>query len=188
MTRNQLYKALAYVDSSREKRSYYAALIQANPSLLKDVLAILFMVDDERSQKAGWLAEFVIKNNLSSLLPYLDYFIDNMDKVYQDSGVRPVSKICELLAISYYKERNLDTSEFLLEEHRLKMVETSFDWMITEQKVAVKAYTMTTLYYLGTEFNWVHPELKQLMEAGYNQGSAAFKARSRQILSLLERN
>ena len=53
--------------------------------------------------------------------------------------------------------------------------------MITDQKVAVKAYTMTTLFYLGTEVDWVHPELERLMQEGYADGSAAFKARCRHI-------
>ena len=34
--------------------------------------------------------------------------------------------------------------------------------MINDEKVAVKAYSMATLYYLGTEFDWIHEELKLL--------------------------
>lgn len=37
------------------------------------------------------------------------------------------------------------------------MLEAGYDRMITDQKVAVDAYTMTTLNHLGTEFKWFTP-------------------------------
>ena len=54
--------------------------------------------------------------------------------------------------------------------------------MITEQKVAVKAYSMHTLFLFGSEFDWVHPELRIILERDFSSQSAAFKARSRHIL------
>ena len=44
------------------------------------------------------------------------------------------------------------------------IIETGFDWLITPQKIAVRAYTMTFLYLFGLEKNWIHPELKHLIE------------------------
>ncbi|WP_378176144.1 hypothetical protein [Aquimarina sp. SS2-1] len=45
---------------------------------------------------------------------------------------------------------------------------------------------MTSLYLLGTEFDWVHPELKITLENNYHSGSAAYQARSRMILKKLK--
>lgn len=181
MTPSELYRELDYVNHSREKRAYYAKLIIEKPELLELVLEILFLVDDPLSNRAGWLAEFVIKEDITILFPHLTYFTNNMTTVYQDSALRPIAKICENLTISYYKKQDPLTRKHLTKKHRSKIVEAGFDWMITDQKVAVKAYTMTTLYYLGTEFKWVHPELQRIMEEGYEDGSAAFKARSRYV-------
>lgn len=187
MTPGQLYKELNYVNHSREKRAHYAQLLIAQPILMKEVLDILFMVDDELSNRAGWLAEFATKNDISIIYPHLDYFIDLMDTVYQDSALRPCAKICERLVLSYYKDKNALTQKHLTQKHRTKMIETGFDWLLTDQKVAVKAYTMTTLFYLGTDTDWVHVELERIMRDGYASGSAAFKARCRHMKILLDK-
>ena len=139
------------------------------------------MVDDTKSNRAAWLLEFVTKNDLTLLHPHLNYFISNIDKVYQDSSVRPIAKICENLSLSFYKNQHTLTRKYLIKEYRRKMVETGFNWMITNQKVATKAYAMTMLYHLGTEFKWIHPELQLVIKKDYISGSAAFKARSRHI-------
>lgn len=187
MTQEELYKQLNYVNHSREKRSYYAQLVLDNPALFSHALEILFMVDDDLSNRAGWLCEFVCKKDLSLLFPYLDIFTAQMSTVYQDSALRPIAKITEYLTLSYYKTKDQLTQKALLPHHKERMVETGFDWMITDQKVAVKAYTMTSLFWLGTEIDWIHPELTRIMEDGYHAGSAAFKARSRHMLEAIRK-
>lgn len=187
MTRQELYEQLNYVNHSREKRAYYAQLILDTPELFTHALEILFMVDDARSNRAGWLCEFVCKKDITVLHPYLDLFTEKMSTVYQDSALRPVAKIIEYLALSYYKKQDPLTRKNLTPIHKERMIEAGFDWMITEQKVAVKAYTMTSLFWLGTETDWVHPELKRIMEDGYASGSAAYKARCRHMLEAIKR-
>ena len=60
-----------------------------------------------------------------------------------------------------------------------------FDWLISEQKVAPQAYAMTSLYYLGQRFPWIHEELKQVLEQNYADGSAGYQARARKVLQKL---
>ena len=188
MTLSELYNELAYVNHSREKRAYYAQLILNEPSLMELVLEILFMVDDARSPKAGWIAEFATKEDITIILPHLELFTTKMHTVYQDAALRPVSKICEELAISYYKMKNLQTRASLTKIQRERMVTAAFDWLITDQKVAVKAYSMTSLYYLGTEFNWIHEDLQRIMEENYMTSSAAYKARCKHITAWIKRD
>lgn len=187
MTQQELYEHLSYVNHSLERRAYYAQAILDNPALFPHALEILFMVYNERSNRAGWLCEFVCKQDLSILLPYLDLFTEKMSTVYQDSALRPVAKITEHLVLSYYKKQDPLTQKYLTTTHKERLVEAGFDWMITEQKVAVKAYTMTSLFWLGTEIDWVHSELSRIMEDGYATGSAAFKARCRHMFEAIKR-
>lgn len=176
---------LSKVNHSREKRNDFANLILDNPELLPDLLVICSKVDDEISCRASWGLEFLCKNNLEAILPYLDEVIAIIPKVYQHSAVRPMAKIFEYLIIAYYQKKIPLVRQSLTTLHREKITEICFDWMITDQKVASKAYSMTSLYLLGTEFDWVHPELKITLENNYNTGSAAYKARSRMILKQL---
>ena len=47
---------------------------------------------------------------------------------------------------------------------------------------------MTSLYLLGNKFEWIRPELQMILEQNYSLGSAAYKARARQILVLINKN
>ncbi|RMB60941.1 adenylosuccinate lyase [Dokdonia sinensis] len=186
MTLNELYKELNYVNHSREKRAYYATMVRNDPALFPLVLEILFLVDDSASNKAGWIAEFTCKQDIAMLYPHLDMFTHNMPMVYQDSALRPVAKICEYLILEYYKIKKPLARKSLKPHHKKRIVEAGFDWLITDQKVAVKAYTLTTLFWLGTETDWVHQELKKIMEQDYANQSAAYKARCKHTFKAIE--
>ena len=109
-----------------------------------------------------------------------------MHKVHLDSAVRPIAKIYEYLIEAYYHKNPNHTKDYLKPIHKERIIELSFDYMITDQKVATKAYSMNSLYLLGKEYPWIHPELMQILEQGFASGSAAYKARSRHLLKKLK--
>ena len=187
MTKEELYKELSYVNHSRENRRKYALLVISNPDLIPKILDILFQVNDKISCRAAWLLEFVARENLDSILPHLDRFTEEMETVHLDPAVRPVAKICEYLIEAYYHKNNNHTKEYLKAEHRERIIEISFDYMITDQKIAAKAYSMNTLFLLGNEHDWIHPELITILEKDFNSSSAAFKARARHLLRKLKK-
>lgn len=187
MTTEALYKELDYVNHSRENRKKYANLVINNPELLPKVMDILFTVDDKVSCRAAWLFEFVAREKLDAILPHLDRFTTEMHKIHQDPAVRPVAKVCEYLTEAYYHKYDNATKHSLKPEHRERIIELSFDYMITDQKIAAKAYSMNTLFLLGQDYDWVHPELITILEQDFAAGSAGFKARARQLLKKLKK-
>ena len=187
MTTQQLYEELNYVNHSRENRKKYAFIVINNPQLLDSLLDILFDVDDKVSNRAAWLLEFVAREQLDTILPHLDRITEEMPKVHQDPAVRPIAKVCEYLVEAYFhKEPNM-TKSLLKPIHKERIIELSFDYLITDQKVAAKAYSMNSLYLLGKEYDWIHPELVQILEQGYATGTAAYKARARGIFQKLKK-
>lgn len=187
MTTEQLYKELEYVNHSRDHRKKYALLVINNPNLIPQVLDILFNVDDKRSCRAAWLLEFVARENLDAILPHLDKITMEMHRVHLDPAVRPMAKICEYLIEAYYHKLPNHTKDYLKSIHKERIIELSFDYLITDQKVAAKAYSMNTLFLLGKEYDWIHPELVLILERDFNSGSAAFKARARHLLKKLKK-
>ncbi|MBQ4821739.1 adenylosuccinate lyase [Aquimarina sp. MMG016] len=180
-----LEEILSSVNHSREKRSHFANLIIQHPELLPELLHICSRVDEEISCRASWGLEFLCKHHLEAILPYLDQLFMLIPKVYQHPAVRPMAKICEYLILAYYEQKKPIIRDSLTIKHREQIAEFCFDWLITDQKVAPKAYSITCLYLLGTDFEWIHPELKTTLENNYHSGSAAYKARSRIILKKL---
>ena len=188
MTTAQLYEELNYVNHSREKRSYYANLVLANPDLIPKLLEILFMVDDKISPRAAWVLEFMCSAKIETIIPYLDTFTEHIHKIHLDSAVRPVAKICELLAKAYSTKTNIYLKNKLTETNKERIIETCFDYMINDEKVAAKAYGMTTLFMLGKDYDWVHPELELILKRDFQNQSAAYKARARHILKKIKKD
>lgn len=187
MTKEELYKALDYVNHSREKRAEMADLITRNPQLVKPLMQIAFDVDDPISNRACWVLEFTAKENLPFIYPHLDYFTANLGRVHFDSAVRPMAKICEYLTKTYFSKQKNELQQIMTESQLEQITSACFDWLIGEHKVATKAYSITSLWLLGHKYKWIHPELKIILEQSYAEGSAAYKARARDILAKLKK-
>jgi len=187
MTFDQLYSELNYVNHSREKRNYYANIVLNNLKLLPTLLDVVFTVDDKISARAAWLFEFVAREQLDAILPYLDMYTEKMQTVHLDPAVRPMAKVAEYLIEAYYHKSPNKVKEKLTLQQREKITEVCFDWMINDQKVAVKAYSMRSLFLLGKEFDWIHEELILILERDYAIQSAAFKARARDLIKRIKK-
>ena len=174
------------MNHSREKRLHYANMVIGNPELVRPLLEILFDVDDKISCKAAWVFEFMCSHTLERIIPHLEVFTENMSKVHLDPAVRPVAKICELITTAYYGKEDSKIKQNLTTVHKERIIEACFDWMINDEKVAAKAYSMNSLYLLGTEFDWIHPELVTILQRDFHIQSAAFKARARHILKKIK--
>ncbi len=181
-----LYDELQYVTCYRENRLKFAHGVLNNKSLFPELLDICFLVRDETSIKACWILEFVCKEQLEWLLPHIDTFTSNISKIKYDSAIRPVANICELLCKAYFGRNPSPVKENLNHKHLQRITETCFDWLINDEKVAAKAYSMNALFLLGLKIDWIHPELKRILELGFGNHSAAYKARARHILRKLK--
>ncbi len=186
MTAEQLYKELHQVDHSKENRLKYANIVISQPNLIPEIIGFINHIDDTQSARAAWLLEFVAREQLEVILPYLDSVLNTMPKVYLESAVRPMAKICEYLIEAYYDKSQNKIKKLLQEEHKEKIAECCFDWMINDHKIAPKAYSMNVLFLLGQDYNWIHPELKLILERDYHKQTAGFKARARHILQKIK--
>ncbi len=174
-------------NASRENRLRVSNVVINNHQLFPVLLEIVFDIDNRMSIKAAWVLEFVCKEKLEWLIPHLDYFCENIHKVQFDSVVRPIAKICEILAKAYTSKKERRFCEEIKDYHIEKMIEAGFDWLIGKQKVAVKAYTMEMLFLFGKNKVWVSEELKLIIEQNIPEESAAYKARGKKILDWINR-
>lgn len=170
----------------RKDRKELANLILNEPDLFKQLLDICFKFDDDISYKAAWVLEMVCLENIKLLIPHLDRFIDNLPKVHKHQSVRPMAKICEELTLRCYSKRASSLQFVLTKQQREQLTEICFDWLITNQKVAAKAYAMQCLFLLGADFKWIHPELKILLNKDFQSQQPAFRSRAKHILKKLE--
>lgn len=176
-------------NDKKENRDYVANIVSKDRNLQKSLVAKVFDVDDKLSIKAAWILEWITTHyDLNLLLPHLDVFCNQLSILHFDSAIRPCSKICEQLAMAYYSKVPNRVKQALLPPHIESMVTAGFDWLITPQKIAVKAYTMTALYLFGTEQDWIHPELEHLIRTKIMHEGKGCKARGNKVLDLIEKH
>lgn len=188
MNRAYLIEQLEQMENAkRVNRMRITNLVLDNPVLLPFLLEISFETKNKISIKAAWCLELVLEQKLDWLIPHLDYFTQRISTVIFDSAVRPISKICNFLAIAYNSKKDSLTKEYLNKTQIDLIIETGFDWMISNHKVAVKAYTMNTLFLFGKNYDWVHEELKLILEQNIPKETAAYKARGKLTLALINK-
>ncbi|MFY0604139.1 MAG: adenylosuccinate lyase [Flavobacteriaceae bacterium] len=175
-------------NAKRENRQRVANIVCEQKELFSPLVKITFQVTKKVSIKAAWILEWICTHNdLSLIIPHLDFFTAHLKNLTYDSAIRPCAKICEHIATAYFKNDEL-FQKHLTEKHIQFIIETGFDWLITEQKIAVRAYTMNTLFLFGKEQNWIHPELEHLIRTKIIHESKGCKARGRFILEQIEKH
>ncbi|MEN8857494.1 MAG: adenylosuccinate lyase [Flavobacteriaceae bacterium] len=175
--------------AKRDNRQRVANIVSERPELIGLLVKTTFKVDDKISVRAAWILEWICThNNLILILPYLDEFTSNIKHLKFDSAIRPCAKICEHLAIAFTSKKENLVKQQLKEKKIQLIIETGFDWLITPQKIAVRAYTMNFLYLFGLSKDWVHPELKHLISTKIIHESKGCKARGRHVLEAIEKH
>jgi hypothetical protein len=176
-------------NAKRENRQRVAGVIVENPKYFKHIVTLTFATDEEISIRAAWILEWICTHhNLSFMLPHLDEFTAKISLLKFDSAIRPCAKVCEHLAVAYTSQSTNEFKSNLNTKHIEEMVSTCFDWLITPQKIAVRAYSMNTLFLFGLQEKWIHPELKHLISTKIIHQSKGTKARGKQILKLIEKH
>ncbi len=175
------------MDGTRDKRTELTQMVLNNPNSISSLMEIAFEDNGVISSKACWILEFVAKKDIQLILINIEGFTMGISKVQLDSSVRPMAKICEILMKAFFSKSKNDVQTKLKEDHLEKITTSCFDWLIAKHKVAAKAYSMTSLYLLSKKFEWIRPELRMILEQNYSLGSPAYKARARQILTLINK-
>ncbi|HBY69971.1 MAG TPA: adenylosuccinate lyase [Flavobacteriaceae bacterium] len=182
MNNSELLQQLSYTKAYRKNRLDAAHWVIAHPETFGELLTYCLTSKDDLSYKAAWVLEFVYLEQPELLFTHLDFFFQKLLTITRDQTLRPLAHICEMIAISYYKKEEEEIRLHFTDTHKKTMIESCFDWLITDKKIACQARAMTALFYLGTEFDWIHPELKQIIEQNIHTGSAGYKARGKNTI------
>jgi hypothetical protein len=178
MMLTELEKKIDSVTGLRADRKKYADEILKNQVLFLELIQLCFQSSYKNIAIALWILELVSYEKPEWFQEHLDFFCSNIKNISDKSAIRALSKICMLLTISHFKKK-----EILLTENQIQQItETCFDWLLTDTKVASKCYSIRTLHLLGKHFDWIHPELKVIIDKDYASHSAAYKAVGREIL------
>lgn len=176
-----VYKNVKDSTAHRPSRDFNANFIIENLDLLPDLMGILLDANDKNHHKACWISELIFEKNITWLSPYLDIFCQTLATYSNESALRSLSKIC-LFSANYHMKKLKSGEKFLTENQLELMTEACFDWLISDKKVATKAYAIRALFQFGKLQDWVYPELQMILEQQYPSGSAGFQFACKEIL------
>ena len=166
------------LDFSIKSREHFSSEILNNPYQLEEVINFLEKSEFEYSEKILAGLEFTSRKNSSILFPFSDLLIGLAGDYSGPSGKRALSKIL----VNYVKDPKFQ----LKPQQKEKIITICFNWLISEEKVAVKVFCIEILYVLSVEHTWTNDNLKAILNKDYNSQSAGYKARARKILKKLE--
>lgn len=149
------------------------------------LLNLVFEEDKTDQWQSSWVFDNLMRKKLSLIFPHIDVFCSSLACLKSESVIRPMAHTCELLILKYFKKKDPPVLQILNNSHLAQISEACFDWLIGQHKVASKVFAMTCLFYLGSTFEWIRPELKLVIEQQIAEGSAGFKSRGSKTLALL---
>jgi len=167
-------------NSHRPVRDKISGYVLEHGECFGTLLKMALDISDEDHHKACWNLELVLESKIEWIKPHLDNFCDRLQYFTDESALRSISKICQFIAQAEFPIRGL--GNFASDDQLQKIASATFDWLIDERKVATKAYSMRTLYLLGKRYDWIYPELKEVLSKDFPHHSAAYKAAAKQLL------
>jgi len=170
-------------NAKRIYRDKAAEDILDNLDLIPKLIDKIYDIEDPLHIKAAWVLELVCLEHIMLLNPYIHQFINRMSTLKHESALRPVSKVCSLWSAYYFSESPSDL--FLSKQDKEQIISCNFDWLIEDHKVATQVYAMDTLKLWGDKVNWIHQELKSVLQKDAVAGSSGYKAHARKILKNL---
>ena len=178
----------AIQDAGRENRVKITKKVLKDQELFQSLIEIAFEHDNELSVKAIWILELVCEKRLDWLAFNLNFFIENITNIKEESAVRSIAKICNLIAQDYNSKFDTPIKLTMTQDHLSQMIETCFEWLLSDFKVATKAHAMESLYFLGIKTGWIHYELKMIIEKNLPQESPGYATRAKKVLEFMSKD
>ncbi len=157
-----------------------------HPETFPFLLEIVFESSSKLSIKAAWVLELVCSENINLLIPHLNYYTKNLTKITDESALRPLSKVCFFITNTYFSKTGNQINKRLTNKNIDQIIENNFDWLIGNHKISIQVFAMDTLYLLGKKYDWIHQELKLVLEKNTSSRSAGYQAHAKKILKKLK--
>jgi hypothetical protein len=180
--KSDFYIKIENSSAYRKDREQNRNLALRNPDYLNEIIQLSLDLNDKNHHKAYWILELVCEKKLKTFIPFIESFLETIPKLKNDSAIRPASKICLFLAKSNHRANGISLSQL----QETQIIETCLDWLIRDEKVAAKATAIKALFVLGKKYDWIHDELKTILQQDYANHSAAYKAVARNTLKKIK--
>ncbi|NYJ27163.1 hypothetical protein [Allomuricauda sp. ARW1Y1] len=187
MTEKQLHTSLFATRISKAQIDILVGQLEKEPQLAEVLFQYVLQEDKEGTFNASWTFDHLMRKQLHYLLPFMETFTNGLSQLQSESCIRPIAHVCEMVCEAYFKKKDPTFLKTVTNNQLEKIMTACFDWLIGPMNIAPKVFAMSSLYYLGFKFDWVHPELKQVLEDNYPNGTSGYRNRAKKTLDKLAR-
>ena len=187
MTEAQLHTSLNSGRLSKAQVDQIVAQLIQQPELVGPLLQEVLLEDKEGTFNASWTLRHLMQKKLEYLLPFFSTFTEMLGTLKSEATIRAMACVCEMVCTVYFKKKDATFQKNITNEQLEKIMTSCFDWLISPMNMAPKVFSMTSLYYLGMKFDWVHPELRLVLEDTYPTGTVGYQNRAKKTLDKLAR-
>ncbi|TXJ90974.1 hypothetical protein [Flagellimonas pelagia] len=187
MTEKELHISMTSGRLSKAQVDVLVDQMSPFPELAEQLFNEVLLEDKEGTFNASWTFDNLMRKKLDYLLPFFGTFVGSLSCLKTESCIRPLAHVCEMVCVAYFKKKDLAFVKNITDEQLEQMMTCCFDWLISPMNMAPKVFSMTSLYYLGMKFSWVHPELKQVLLDTCPTGTTGYQNRAKKTLDKLAR-
>ncbi len=185
MTKNELHISLHSGRLSKANVDHLVDELILQPELVGPILQEILVEEQEGTFNASWTFRHLMQSKLDYLLPFLNEFTKMLGGLKSEATIRSMACVCEMVCLAYFKKKDLAFQKNVTDEQLEKIMTACFDWLISDMNMAPKVFSMTSLFYLGLKFDWIHTELRQVLEDTYASGTTGYQNRAKKTLDKL---
>jgi hypothetical protein len=138
-----------------------------------ELMRLFFKGEYRITQRASWPLSYVVRQHPKMIIPYFKPLLDNLDKEdLHDAIVRNTVRLLQDVDIP--------------KKFHGRVMDRCFIYAASpETPIAVKAFALTVLFNLSTEYPEIRAELKLIIEDQWDHATPAFRSRAKKILKAI---
>ena len=171
--KDELLKNKVHLKKDALRISEYAC---ASPKNFKELMKCFLSNEYRLAQRAAWSVSWAAKQKPQMIAPYIKDLVRQLErKDVHNAVIRNSVRILQQVEIPEPLHGELMNTCFSLIEK-------------PSTPIAIKVFSLTTLFNLSKYYPEIKGELKLLIEELWENETAAFKARGKKILALMEKS
>lgn len=158
---------------NRTKALSIAAFATSSPKHFKELIKCFLSNEYRLAQRAAWCVSWAARKKPELIKPHIKDLVAQLGRTdVHDAVIRNSVRVLQEIEIP--RELHGD------------VINACFEFIETPSTpVAIKAFSMTTLFNLSKNYPEIKNELKIIIESNWDNETAAFKSRGRKVLKAL---
>jgi hypothetical protein len=160
---------------NRNKAISIAEYVCSSPKHFKELMKCFLTSEYRLAQRAAWSISWAARKNPELIMPYMKELVAQLNKTdVHDAVIRNSIRVLEEIEIP--------------EELHGVVMNACFNFIENPSTpVAIKAFSLTTLFNLSKYYPETKNELKLIIEERWDNETPAFKSRGKKILQQLDK-